>query len=463
MLNYIWLGLILAAALVGGLTGHLPEVTNGAFKTARDAVMDIALPLAGIMAIWLGMMRLAEQSGFVQVLARVLKPLMRRLFPDVPPDHPAMGSMVMNMAANMLGLGNAATPLGLRAMSDLEKLNPRPGVATNAMCTFLAINTSSIQLIPATVIGILAVSGSVNPTAIVSTSFMATVCAAVSAVVAVKLLEKLPAFRPEAMDVPHTGKAAGNFESQPLLEVEKVSVPEMNREKKWFLILFLVVFVVIFVTLVIPDATNHFLSGVSKLFPQSVPHLAVAPLPAVMEGKGLVIRAVSALAIVAIPFMLSFFPLYASLHGVKVYEQFVEGAKEAIPTVLRIIPFLVAMLVAMSMFRTSGCLDIISSVLSPALKIIHLPVDVLPIVLMRPFSGGATLGLFADLVKLGPDRFSSLLAATIMGSTETTFYVLTVYFGSVGIRKTRHAVLAGLVADTAGVIASIVICTLRFG
>ena len=169
MLNYIWLGLILLAVITGGLTGKLPDVTNGAFDGAKVAVMEIALPLTGIMAIWLGMMRLAEQSGFVQALARALKPLMRRLFPDVPADHPAMGSMVMTMAANMLGLSNAATPLGLRAMGDLEKLNPRPGVATNAMCTFLAISTSSIQLIPTTVIGILAVNHSLNPTAIVGT------------------------------------------------------------------------------------------------------------------------------------------------------------------------------------------------------------------------------------------------------------------------------------------------------
>ncbi|MGB8354628.1 MAG: nucleoside recognition domain-containing protein [Chthoniobacteraceae bacterium] len=456
MLNYIWLGLILAAAIVGGLTGHLPEVTTGAFNTAKSAVMEIALPLAGIMAIWLGMMRLAEQSGFVQVLARVLKPLMCRLFPDVPADHPAMGSMVMNMAANMLGLGNAATPLGLRAMSDLEKLNPRPGVATNAMCTFLAINTSSIQLIPTTVIGILAVSGSLNPTAIVSTSFLATLCAATAAIIAVKFLEKLPAFRLDPLTAPLAEKAAVESESRPVLEVEKVSVPELSFGKKCFLFLYLALFAIIFGMLVAPDAANHLLGYVGNF--------TVAPLSPEMMGKGLVIRALSALSTVAIPLMLSFFPLYAAMRGVKVYEQFVEGAKEAIPTVLRIIPFLVAMLVAVGMFRTSGCMDILAKLLSPALKIIHLPVDVLPIVLMRPLSGGATLGLFTDLVKrFGPDHFNSLLGATIFGSTETTFYVLTVYFGSVAVRKTRHAVLAGLIADAVGVIASIIICTLRFG
>src|SRR3954447_23895785 len=159
MLNWIWLAFLLIAVLVGGFTGKLPELTKGAFETAETAVMKIALPLVGLMAIWLGIMRLAERSGLVQIIARALQPLMRRLFPEVPPEHPAMGAMVMNMAANMLGLGNAATPLGLRAMVYLEKLNPRPGTATNAMCTFLAINTASIQLIPTTAIGLLAIAG----------------------------------------------------------------------------------------------------------------------------------------------------------------------------------------------------------------------------------------------------------------------------------------------------------------
>src|SRR5437773_11873697 len=163
MLNYIWLGLVVAAVLIGGYhnligaqTGTLKEMTDGALNMAETAVMKIALPLAGIMALWLGVMRLAERAGLIQLLAHAVRPVMRRLFPDVPPDHPAMGSLLMNMSANMLGLGNAATPLGLRAMNDLERLNPRPGVATNAMCTFLAINTSSVQLIPATAIAILA-------------------------------------------------------------------------------------------------------------------------------------------------------------------------------------------------------------------------------------------------------------------------------------------------------------------
>ena len=194
MLNYIWLALVLLAVMIGGANGHLKEVTEGAFDGARTAV-TIALGLIGIMALWLGVMRLAERAGLVQRLALLLRPVMSRLFPGVPNDHPAMGAMLMNMAANMLGLGNAATPLGLRAMRDLETLNPHPGTATNAMCTFLAINTSSVQLIPTTAIAILVAAGATDPTRIVGTSLLATFCAATVAITSVKLLEKLPWFR----------------------------------------------------------------------------------------------------------------------------------------------------------------------------------------------------------------------------------------------------------------------------
>ena len=194
MLNYIWLALVLLAVTIGGLTNRLKEVTDGAFDGAKTAV-TISLGLIGIMALWLGVMRLAERAGLIQKLARGLRPIMTRLFPEVPNDHPAMGSMLMNMAANMLGLGNAATPLGLRAMRDLESLNPHPGIASNAMCTFLAINTSSVQLIPTTAIAVLVAAGSKNPTAIVGTALLATLCAASVAITSVKLLEKLPRFR----------------------------------------------------------------------------------------------------------------------------------------------------------------------------------------------------------------------------------------------------------------------------
>src|SRR5581483_11562946 len=211
MLNYIWLGLILLAVIIGGCNHQLKEVTDKAFEMAEFAVMKTALPLVGIMALWLGIMRLAERAGLVAMFARALRPLLRWLFPDVPPEHPAMGSMVLNIAAGILGLGNAATPLGLRAMKDLESLNPHPGTATNSMCTFLAINTSSIQLIPATAIAILAANGSTNPTAIVGTSIIATTCAAISGVTAAKLLQHLPVFRTAT---PATPNGASNLHAQ---------------------------------------------------------------------------------------------------------------------------------------------------------------------------------------------------------------------------------------------------------
>jgi spore maturation protein A len=198
VLNYIWLALVLLAVAIGGWNDRWKEVTDGAFDGAKIAV-TIALGLIGVMALWLGVVRLAERAGLVQKIARALRPIMRRLFPDVPGEHPAMGAMLMNMAANMLGLGNAATPLGLRAMRDLESLNPDPGIATNAMCTFLAINTASVQLIPTTAIAILVAAGSTRPTAIVGTALLATLCAATTAIIAVKILEKLPWFaRPVA-------------------------------------------------------------------------------------------------------------------------------------------------------------------------------------------------------------------------------------------------------------------------
>src|ERR1043166_3836840 len=198
MLNYIWLGLVLLAGIIGGCAGNLKAVGDKSFEMAEVAVMKTALPLVGIMALWLGVMRLAERAGLGTLLARGLRPIMRRLFPDVPPEHPAMGSMLMNIAANMLGLGNAATPLGLRAMKDLESLNPRAGTASNAMCTFLAINTSSVQLIPVTAIAILAANHSRNPTAIVGTSIIATACAAVAGVTMARLLARTRMFRDPA-------------------------------------------------------------------------------------------------------------------------------------------------------------------------------------------------------------------------------------------------------------------------
>ena len=450
MLNYIWLGLVVAAVLIGGYhnligatTGTLKEMTDGALKMAETAVMTIALPLVGIMSLWLGTMRLAERAGLIQVLARAVKPLMRRLFPDVPPEHPAMGSMLMNFAANFLGLANAATPLGIRAMKDLETLNPRPGVATNAMCTFLAVNTSSIQLLPITAVAVLAVSGSLQPYAIIGTSILATTFSTIAGITAVKLLEKLPAY--QLPPVPAGTRPAPTAAAEQLPDATPASTTQsMSAGGKVALIAFALFFLALFLAISFPQLFNR-------------------PLSADAQKQSGMVRALNTISLIAVPFLLSFFPLYAALKRVKVYEQFVEGAKEGFQVAITIIPYLVAILVAIGMFRGAGGIDLITSALRPMLNAVGFPSELVPMCLMRPLSGSGTLGIFTELVKqFGPDSLIARTAGTIYGSTETTFYVIAVYFGAVAVHRTRHAVPAGLIADAVGMIASVIICRLVF-
>ena len=455
MLNWIWLGLVVLSVLLGAASGQLGEVTAAAFDACKTAVVTLALPLAGIMALWLGVMRLAEQCGLVGLLAGALRPIMRWLFPEVPASHPAMGSMVMNMAANMLGLANAATPLGLRAMQDLEKLNPRPGVASNAMCTFLAINTSSIQLIPATTVGILSAAGAANPTSIIGTAFMATICSTAAGIIAVKSLEKLPHFA-----LPKAEKAKDELGVSQEAAPEEGQTAPLGAAWKTLVVLTLCVFAALFLTMAFfPAAFESLANSVRRFLSVATPFA----FPPEWSGRHWLARSVEAISLLAIPFILTMFPLYAAAKRVPVYEEFVEGAKEGFQVAIRIIPFLVAILVAVGMFRAAGGIDLLARLLSPIFEPLRFPPELLPLVLMRPLSGSGSNGIFAELVKAhGPDSLIAKMGATVMGSTETTFYVIAVYFGSVAIRRTRHAVPAGLIADLAGVIASVIICNLVF-
>ncbi|MCX7868565.1 MAG: spore maturation protein [Terrimicrobiaceae bacterium] len=460
MLNAIWLGLVVLAVVAGALTGRLPEVTKGGLDAASKAVTDIALPLAGVMALWLGIMRLAEKSGAVLTLARGLRPVLRRLFPDVPADHPAMGSMVMNLAANMLGLANAATPLGLRAMQDLEKLNPRPGTATNAMCTFLALNTSSVQLIPATAVALLAAQGSAQPTAIIGTALAATICSTAAALVAVKTLERLPVFALPAAPCEHACRPEGNG-TEPGSS-DSPAAPEAGPCGRVVLLLAALFFAAVFVMLaVFPFAFSGMAGWVSALLGQPA---TGSILPPGWLEKPLALRLIETLSLLAIPGFLVFLPLNAAVRKIPVYEEFVEGAKEGFQVAVRIIPYLVAILAAVGMFRAAGGIDVLSRLLQPLLAPIGFPSELLPLAFLRPLSGSGSLGLFAELVQThGPDSLLARMAGTLLGSTETTFYVLAVYFGSVAIRRTRHAVAAGLIADLAGILAAVFICRLVFG
>jgi spore maturation protein SpmA len=437
VLNYLWLGLILCGVVLGVVNGHAEAVTTAAFDACKSSLLTIALPLGAIMAFWLGIMRLAEKSGAVEHLSSLLRPLLIRLFPEVPAGHPAMGAMVMNIAANMLGLGNAATPLGLRAMQDLESLNERPGTASNAMCTFLAINTSSVQLIPSTAVGILAAAGATHPAAIIGTAFVATCCSFLTGITSVKLLQRLPMFALPPVD-PSQKKGRPKQETTGTSDGAAPADPASHSPLPiWKKILLLVY---------------------SALFVWAISRLVAAP-----HSASFLIALIQSVSLVAVPFLIGFFPLYASLRGISVYEEFIEGAKEGLQTAFRIFPYLVAILVAVGVFRAAGGIDLLSRLLAPLLDLIGLPTQLLPLVLVRPMSGSAATGLFAEIVKsCGPDSYAAQLAGTILGGTETTLYVLAVYFGSVAIRRSRHALAAGLLADTAGVAASLIICRLVF-
>ncbi len=433
MINVIWLGLLLIGIVTGLFTGNLEALCAATFEACKSAIMTIALPLSGMMALWLGLMRLAEKSGLLEKLALFLKPLLIRLFPEVPANHPAMGSILMNIAANMLGLSNAATPLGLRAMQDLQSLNPNPQVASNAMCTFLAINTSSLQLIPTTAIGILAAAGALHPSAIIGTTFVATATSCLAGISAAKLLQGLSFF---GLPPKRQMEFSSPLESVP--KTPETLLPAVTHDLSWVAKMILMLFCACFAY----GFVHLWQDGSSQ---------EIAPVS----------RAMTLFSIMAIPFLLGFFPLYAFLKGVPVYEEFVEGAREGFQVALRIFPYLVAILVAIGVFRAAGGINFLSHLLAPVLHTIGLPTEVLPLVLVRPLSGSAATGLFAEIVKTaGPNSFVSQLAGTILGSTETTFYVLAVYFGSVAIKRSRHALAAGLIADIAGVSAALLVCHL---
>jgi spore maturation protein SpmA len=459
MLNLVWVALLLAGVLCATFTGRFDALNQGALNAAKSAVMEIALPLVGVMALWLGMMRLAERAGLIQLLGRIIRPIMGRLFPEIPADHPAIGAMMMNIAANMLGVSNAATPLGLKAMAHLDALNQKKGVATNAMCTFLALNTSSIQLIPATAINILAINGSRNPTAIVGSTLIATSVATVAAIFLVKTLERVGPFRWEkqigANAVSTSDATAETGQVDPGANVS------VHRLRGWAMFAIVVLVVSFAVTL----ALRAFPYLINSWFPNfSIPGISPASAnwpTGFADAIAMLLRALSPLAI---PFLLAFFPLYALGKRIPVYSEFVEGAKEGFHIAIRIIPYLVGMLVAIAVFRESGALDLLKAGLAPLLSTMQIPADLLPMILMRPLSGSGSIAILGDLVKqFGPDQLLSYMAATIYGSAETTFYVVAVYFGSIGITRTRHSIPAGLLADLVGVIAAVTVCRWLFG
>ncbi|MBE9399567.1 spore maturation protein [Pontibacterium sp. N1Y112] len=402
MLHRIWLFFFLAA-FAGGLYQWLwlddaevfQRLVQSTFDMSKLSV-ELAIGLIGTLAFWLGIMKLAEAAGLIDKLARVLTPLFTRLMPDLPPRHPAIGSMTMNLSANMLGLDNAATPLGLKAMQDLQSLNPQKDTASNAQILFLVLNTSSVTLFPITVFLYRAQQGAANPTDVFIPILIATACSTLAGLLAVSWVQKI---------------------------------------RLWDRI------------------TLLYLGGFAAVLLASVAYFSTLAVDELQRQSSLI----GNLLIFSI---IIFFLVSAHRKGVNIYETFIEGAKQGFNVAIMIIPYLLAMLVAIGVLRASGALDGFVWLLREGVALFGMDTrfaEALPTAIMKPLSGsGARAMMLETMHSQGVDSFAAHVASIIQGSTETTFYVLAVYFGSVGIRHTRHAVACGLTADLAGIIAAIV-------
>lgn len=444
MLNAIWVAMLLVAVVVGAATGKLDAVAKASVDSAGAAV-TLALGLVGVMAFWLGLMRVLQEGGALAALARAMRPLMTRLFPDVPADHPAMSMMIMNMASNILGLGNAATPFGLKAMLELDELNQHKGTATNAMVLFLAINTSGLAVFPTGMIALRASLGSTAPGAIFATTVLATMLSTLTAVVLAKALQGRRLFAvPSAAATPAgvlkaTAASIDVSEAQKLAAAGGESATRRTRLVGWSL------------TAVVAAALVYALHAKATTVTDGVPLGWSVALKGAISDWPLVLLIVG-------------FVLFGITRGVKIYDAIVEGAKEGFNVALRIIPFLVAILVAIGMLRASGAIDMLVTVVGPWSARVGVPAEALPMAFLRPLSGSGAYAVAAELMKVhGPDSMVGNIVATMQGSTETTFYVLALYFGVVGIKNSRHALVAGLGADVIGMLVASWLCLALLG
>jgi spore maturation protein SpmA len=438
VLNWIWLALILGAAVYAAFSGQMQAVTDQIYDSAKEAV-TLVINLTGIMIFMLGIMRVARDGGLLRWIARRLAPLLRRLFPEVPPDHPAMSAMVMNFASNIFGLGNAATPFGLKAMAELEKLNPVRGVASNPMILFLAINTSAITLMPPTgTVAVRDAAGSADPFAIWIPTLIATLCSTLGAVAAFYLLRDRKAFAARPLPDAETAEPVPKSLAAP--EPEEVLGEASDRPlETWRKLLIGTVLGALGVGLALQ--AGELSAGASPgAVARDLTRAWVFPLLVV----GLLLVGVAG--------------------RVRFYESAIAGAREGLEVAVRIVPYLVAILVAVGMFRASGALDLLIRIVDPVTSWIGIPGEVLPMALLRPLSGSGAFGVMSEvLTTYGPDSFAGYLASTLQGSTETTFYVLTLYCGAAGVRDVRFALIACLSGDLAGLLGATAACHLFFG
>jgi spore maturation protein SpmA len=408
-LNYIWIFFFVAAFLVGlirllfyGDLEVFPNMVNSTFDMARTG-FEISLGLTGVLTLWLGLMKIGEKGGVVRVFAKVVGPFFAKLFPELPKDHPAIGPMMLNVSANMLGLDNAATPMGLKAMEEMQKTNNEKDTASNAMIMFLVLNTSGLTILPISVMVFRAQLGAANPSDIFIPILLATFFSTIAGLVAVSFYQKINLF---------------------------------NK-----------------VILAYIGGISAFVFGIIIWF-------SYLPQESITQ--------ISTLASNLILFsVILIFILLGVRKKVNIYETFIEGAKEGFRVAVKIIPFLVAILVAIGVFRASGAMDMLIDGIRVVFMALHLDtafIEALPTALMKPLSGSGARGMMVDAMNtFGADSFVGRVASTVQGATDTTFYIIAVYFGSVGIKKTRYAVTCGLIADFAGIIAAILMAYLFFG
>jgi len=408
MLNIIWLGFFFIAFITGlyrlfilGDQSVFNEITLATFTLSKTA-FEIALGLTGVLCFWMGIMKIGEKSGFIDHLTRFLSPLLKRLMPDIPDNHPAFGAMVMNLSANMLGLDNAATPLGIKAMQHLQTLNPLKDTASNAQILFLVINTSAVTLFPLTIFTYRAQMGAADPTDVFIPILIATYASTIAGLIAVSTVQKIKLYDPVVL---------------------------------------------------------AYLAGFSGIVISILMYFSQLDQASMQQQSALASNFIIFTLIIS-------FMIGAVKRRIDVYDTFIDGAKEGFQTAVMIIPYLVAMLVAIGVFRASGALDLILDALRAALTAFSINtqfVDALPTAFMKPLSGSGARAMMIETMQLhGADSFAGRLASIVQGSTETTFYVLAVYFGSVGIKKARHAVACGLFADFVGIIVAILIGYLFF-
>ncbi len=409
VLNYIWIAFFLVAFVIAlvrlifmGDTEVFPAIMNSTFDTSKTA-FEISLGLTGVLSLWLGIMKIGEKGGVVNVVARVLSPVFTRLFPDIPKGHPVTGSIFMNVAANMLGLDNAATPLGLKAMEQLQELNPKKDTATNPMIMFLVLNTSGLTLIPVSIMVYRAQMGAAQPMDIFVPILLATFFSTLAGIIVTSLYQRINLIN-RTMLLTLGGMCA--VVAAIIWGFSQMDKSQMNVVSTSVANILLMTIIVVFI-----------LAGMR--------------------------------------------------HRVNVYDAFIEGAKDGFTTAVRIIPYLVAILVGIGVFRASGAMDMLIDGIKWIVSTLGGNTDfvgALPTALMKPLSGSGARGMMVDaMTTYGADSFVGRLSCIFQGSTDTTFYILAVYFGSVGVRYTRHAVACGLLADLAGVVAAIAICYMFFG